>query len=268
MATSLQGREFLISETLAAVRILEGQLAMMAKDKFLEDLWSKAKGVEKDLDWEEPAPKRRRQPTEKLRDQGVTADPISETVIDKAIREAKAGIGGLLTSVKERFADSGFRFVLQVNEVLLSAVKGIFIEDSICAIVIHLKDDLDIHRLRRHLGYLPQLCPKAVSVMEVILAVKGAPDLVKGMVSEVEKLLNIVATMATSSATPERSFSTLKRVNTWLRTTMGQDRLSNLALLHFHQKETEQLSTKEIVRCFIMVKSNSRQLVFGQVIEE
>ena len=174
LATSLQGREFLISETLAAVRILEGQLAMMAKDKFLEDLWSKAKGVEKDLDWEEPAPKRRRQPTEKLRDQGVTADPISETVKDKAIREAKAGIGGLLTSVKERFADSGFRFVLQVNEVLLSAVKGIFIEDSICAIVIHLKDDLDIHRLRRHLGYLPQLCPKAVSVMEVILAVKGA----------------------------------------------------------------------------------------------
>jgi len=88
------------------------------------------------------------------------------------------------------------------------------------------------------------------------------------MVSEVEKLLNIVATMATSSATPERSFSTLKRVNTWLRTTMGQDRLSNLALLHFHQKETEQLSTKEIMRCFIMAKSNSRQLVFGQVIEE
>jgi hypothetical protein len=39
-----------------------------------------------------------------------------------------------------------------------------------------------------------------------------------------------------STATAERSFSTLKRIKTYLRNSMGDSRLSGLALLSFHRE--------------------------------
>ncbi|KAI6659883.1 52 kDa repressor of the inhibitor of the protein kinase-like [Oopsacas minuta] len=47
--------------------------------------------------------------------------------------------------------------------------------------------------------------------------------------------LAIVATMLVSTATAERSFSTLKRLKTCLRNTMCQSRLTGLALMHLHK---------------------------------
>jgi hypothetical protein len=48
-------------------------------------------------------------------------------------------------------------------------------------------------------------------------------------------ILKIYLTMPPSTATTERSFSLLKRVKTYLRATMWQERLSALALLHIHR---------------------------------
>jgi hypothetical protein len=41
--------------------------------------------------------------------------------------------------------------------------------------------------------------------------------------------------MHLSTATTERSFSVLRRLKTYLRTTMLQDRLTSLAVLHVHR---------------------------------
>lgn len=51
----------------------------------------------------------------------------------------------------------------------------------------------------------------------------------------ISKLLQILCTLPVSVATAERSFSTLRRLKTWTRATMGEDRLSALALMHVHR---------------------------------
>ena len=48
--------------------------------------------------------------------------------------------------------------------------------------------------------------------------------------------LRIASALSISNATPERTFSALRRLKTWLRSTMTQDRLTGLALLHIHRK--------------------------------
>nr|CAI5821152.1 unnamed protein product [Callosobruchus analis] len=50
----------------------------------------------------------------------------------------------------------------------------------------------------------------------------------------IKNLLCILATLPVSKATAERSFSTLRRLKTWLRTTIGEERLTGLALLNVH----------------------------------
>lgn len=51
----------------------------------------------------------------------------------------------------------------------------------------------------------------------------------------IQCLLHLLAVLPATSCTAERSFSTLRRVKTYLRSTMGQDRLNGLVLLHIHR---------------------------------
>ncbi|KAJ8682083.1 hypothetical protein QAD02_017875 [Eretmocerus hayati] len=51
----------------------------------------------------------------------------------------------------------------------------------------------------------------------------------------VHTLLRILVTIPYTAASAERSFSTLKRVKSWLRSTMGESRLVGLALMNVHR---------------------------------
>ncbi|CAI6377485.1 unnamed protein product [Macrosiphum euphorbiae] len=51
----------------------------------------------------------------------------------------------------------------------------------------------------------------------------------------ISKLLQIFITLPVSTATGERSFSTLRRLKTYLRNSSGQIRLNGLALLNIHR---------------------------------
>ena len=52
---------------------------------------------------------------------------------------------------------------------------------------------------------------------------------------ELLKVLKIFSTLPVTSCEAERSFSTLKRLKTFLRSTMGEDRLNSLAVLNIHR---------------------------------
>ena len=50
------------------------------------------------------------------------------------------------------------------------------------------------------------------------------------------QIFSVLLTMPVSSASAERSFSALKRLKIYLRSTMGADRLCGLSLMHIHRR--------------------------------
>jgi len=52
----------------------------------------------------------------------------------------------------------------------------------------------------------------------------------------IHRMLKLCVTLPVSTATAERSFSTLRRMKTYLRNSIGEDRLNGLALLHIHRE--------------------------------
>lgn len=58
----------------------------------------------------------------------------------------------------------------------------------------------------------------------------------KQLYPDVFMVLSILLTMPASSASAERSFSAMRRIKNFLRATMGDVRLSGLALLHLHRQ--------------------------------
>ena len=55
------------------------------------------------------------------------------------------------------------------------------------------------------------------------------------MFPNIKTLLLILCTLPVTSCSSERSFSGLKRIKTALRSTMGDERLTALSLLHLHR---------------------------------
>lgn len=81
---------------------------------------------------------------------------------------------------------------------------------------------------------------------------------------EVLKVVRIVLTTPVSSAEPERCFSTLKRVKTYIRNSMGQDRLNALGVLAIHKEEFLQKNTycRAVLEKFACMKDRRAKFLY------
>jgi len=72
------------------------------------------------------------------------------------------------------------------------------------------------------------------------------------------KAIQIALTIAVSTAECERSFSALKRIKTYLRSTMTEKRLTDLAILAIEKELTSDLSLGAVVNEFATADRNRR----------
>ena len=78
--------------------------------------------------------------------------------------------------------------------------------------------------------------------------------------TSIDTILCIMFTMSVTSATAERSFSVLRRLKTYVRSTINNDRLSSIALMHIHRDFSVDLD-KVMEKC---VSAKTRRTDFGQ----
>ena len=69
--------------------------------------------------------------------------------------------------------------------------------------------------------------------------------------------------MPASNAVSERSFSSLCQLKSYLRSTMTQERLNNILVLHVHNDLTDNLNLTEVANEFVM-GSEFRLTLFGK----
>ena len=76
------------------------------------------------------------------------------------------------------------------------------------------------------------------NVHDLIQFLQKLDDSRKVAMSEVIKLAKILLVMPATNAISERSFSALKRVKTYLRSTTTDSRMNHLMVLHVHKEST------------------------------
>ena len=102
------------------------------------------------------------------------------------------------------------------------------------------QDDLpDGHSLATYSAELNRWCDNAVTSSEKGLklpsSLVASVALAKSSLSPcIERLLSVIAVLPVRTCSCERSFSSLRRLKTYLRTTMMRPRLDGLALMHDH----------------------------------
>uniref|UniRef100_A0A670JLM7 DUF4371 domain-containing protein n=1 Tax=Podarcis muralis TaxID=64176 RepID=A0A670JLM7_PODMU len=116
------------------------------------------------------------------------------------------------------------------------------------------KNDLDIERLRLHLNMLADIANKKQLVLKNMRDVREyitQEPAVGEMLCEVVKCIKLLQVVPITTATAERSFSALRRLKSYLRSTMGQKRLNNLAVLQAHRVVLDELDIRPVINDFI-----------------
>ena len=161
--------------------------------------------------------------------------------------------------------------VLLLESLLLKAANGNDCSTELNEIDKSLyKDDLDIDRLRRQILLLVDVIRVGVPSVKEVTSVRTICDAMnhehayKTTLSEVHKLLRLFLTIPLTSSTAERTFSVLRCLLTYLRSTMTEQRLNNCLLLHTHKDLTDNIDLLTIAKEFIAVGvTNERRNYFG-----
>lgn len=84
---------------------------------------------------------------------------------------------------------------------------------------------------------------------------------IRELFPQTSRLLQLLLVMPATSATSERSFSSLRHIKTYLRTTMKQDRLNHFMMLYIHKDR--KVDIIKAMREFVQF-NDERLHVFGK----
>ena len=102
------------------------------------------------------------------------------------------------------------------------------------------------------------------TIDSVIKYMTGLQQETRALYSELIKLLCIFLLFPGASCTPVRSFSALTRVKTYLRSTMGQERLNSCCILNTYKEMADNLKIIEILKEF--VQNDNRLKTFRKIL--
>ena len=174
----------------------------------------------------------------------------------------------VITSISERFETPAWNIMNSMERLLVQSCRGESVKDEdLNDVVQHSVDDFD----RDLIGQLQQLCNICMPYykrLEIkcfadVRSIVKKERVVLRLLPQVVKLVQLMCVLPCSTATPERSFSQLRRIKNYLRTTMNQDRLNHamVAVLHGHGDILDKINFVKLMTEFIL-RNDERQATF------
>ena len=156
---------------------------------------------------------------------------------------------GVLVGLSDQFEpDKTSEHLMKVEQFLIGE------EESVEYIKEHYDEEVDGPRLVRHRDMLTGRARCQGTQLEdtqrvVDFLIKD--EMFRSMITEVSKLVRIILSLPVSRCTAERSSSGLRRLKTYLRSRMPQERSNAVAIMNIHKEEVTKLSIDELIDNFI-----------------
>ena len=174
-----------------------------------------------------------------------------------------------MQGITDRFQQPGYQIYRNLEDLLLKVCRAQDYEAELDAVCNFYSKDVKKFDLQAQLPLLKAMMTELhasegtnLTLKDIVKGIRGISEIQKSSLSQVWVLFKLLLVMPATNASPERSFSALRRVKTYLRSTMSQERLNHLMVLHIHQDEVDKLDLRAIGNEFIG-EMELRKRMFG-----
>ena len=263
---TLQHKAFSAAEGQAIARMTVQTLKSIRSDELFDLFWLKVSSTAESLDVEEPRLPRRQKVPRRI-DDSTSAGDFHSTPKEYYRQHYYEAIDMIVTYITDRFDQPGYRVYSEVEQLLLKACKKDDFDSELKSVCSFYKDDFNPPLLCSQLHtFSVDFCKEGtqnVNIFDIRDYFVSLSSAQRVLLSQVSRLLQLLIIMPATNATSERSFSALRRVKNYLRTTMLQQRLNNLLVLHVHKECTDHLDLRSIATEFIG-DSEHRLRIYGK----
>ncbi|KAK5874574.1 hypothetical protein PBY51_019510 [Eleginops maclovinus] len=249
---SLQSKTVSVSGMLAAVDCVKNTIQVKRSDETFHRIYTQACDMIQELDIEAIQTPHIRRPPKRFTGNAPAFRPTSPEEFYRI--EFFKMLDVVEVQLTKHFDQSSFQTLNILERVLITGK----VED---VDVVSSYPELDQHSLEVQLAMFKLQYPCS-TVSEVMDTLRAMLPEVRGLFTQVEVLFRLLLVVPCSSAEAERSFSALRRLKTWLRSSMSQKRLNNVAVCHIHQEHLDKLDLGEICQPFVSA-NDKRGHTFG-----
>lgn len=270
LSKALQRHDISAAEGQALATEVLAVLSKNRSDEMFDLFWNHALKWREDLRASEPTLPRKRKVTDHF--QNISGPQSShhfhDTPKDRYRQLYFEVFDYAINCIKDRFDQPDYNKYIHLQEVLLKAIKGENWKNHFQEISKFYKGDFDLSSAKAQICLLPGIATtlgydvKSFTIVDLISFLQSLNHSQRALLTEVVKIAKLLLVMPATNAISERSFSALKRIKTYLRSTTSDSRLNNLLVLHVHKELVDDLDLKAIGNIFID-KCDSRLSIFG-----
>ena len=177
-------------------------------------------------------------------------------------------IDSVSQALTTRFDQESYKAFSALEQLLLKGIENQAYHEELIALNKYYPGDVDSTSLPAELQILKTICngENPSYAQEIFDIMKSQRDNLK-LMPNITKIAKLLLVNGATTATPERSFSTARRLKSWLRTSMKQKRFNSLAILNIYKTLTDKIDFIKVGNSFV-TSQDVRQNYFGKFIKE
>ncbi len=267
LSKSLQNRTRCAAEGQEIGDMVVRTLQSIRSDECFDLFWLKVVAIAEPFDIQPQLPRRRKVP--RRYDSGSAEGEFHDNPKAYFRQHYFEAIDLAVNCIQDRFKQRGYQVYQYLELLLLKASENEDYKTEFDFVTSFYGDDLQPDNLRAQLVTfgiefqrscdLGERKPDIFDIKKYFCSLTSAQ---RDLLSQVCIVLKLVLIMPATNSTSERSFSALRRLKTYLRNTISQERLNNLIVLHVHKDITDTLDLKSICNEFVG-DSEHRCKIFG-----
>ena len=266
LSKALQSPKLSASEGQRVAAMTVKTLQSLRSDSNFDLFWRKAEITRQKFDIDAPELPRKRKLPRRL-DDGNAEPEFSSDCKQHFRQQYFEAFDLIVNSITGRFDQIGYKVYKNLQDLLINAIKNEPYEDELSFVKNFYGDDIDPFQLKLHLQILATNFPNesvpSLTIFDIKDYILSLSLRERALLSEVCTILELILVLPSTNAVSERSFSAMRRVKTYLRSTMGQERLNNLLTLHVHKDHTDELDLMAVANEFVS-HSEHRLSTFGK----
>ena len=262
LSRSMQATHMTAAEAKQLSELCVKVLQKMRDDSAFDLFWEFCLTVQKELDVNDPVLERQRKRSRRFED-GAAEPHFHENPKTHYRVFYYQCLDAAISAISNRFHQRDYLMYANLEQLLVKACKKMDYSEEYREVTQFYTSDFSEPELKTQLEVLScmefESCGDSLMFSDIHRHFQSMPSSQVLYLNQVALLVKFVLLMPATNAVSERSASAVRRIKTYLRTTMTQQRINNIMVMHIHKHLTDSVDHKEVLNDFVALNDERRK---------